>query len=151
MTLEDQINKDLIAAMKAKDDVALRGIRAIKSALLLLKTDGTGQAIDAAREVALLQKLVKTRQDSIEIYEKNNREDLAVVEREEIAVIKRYLPPMLEGADLENALRAIIADVGAASPKDMGKVMGAASKQLAGKADGKLIAETVKKLLEQTS
>lgn len=149
MTLEERINKDLVTAMKAKDDVTLRGIRAIKSAIQIARTDGSGNAIDEAREVAMVQKLVKTRQESFDIYTKNNRPELAEKEREEIEVIKRYLPAMMEGAELENAVRAIIADVGATSPKDMGKVMGAASKQLAGKADGRAISETVKKLLEQ--
>ncbi|MDX2134586.1 MAG: GatB/YqeY domain-containing protein [Saprospiraceae bacterium] len=147
MTLEERINNDLKEAMKAKDEVALRGIRAIKSAILLAKTDGSGQPIDPAREVAMVQKLIKSRQDSLDIYEKNNREDLAVVEREEIGILKRYLPEMMEGEALENALRAIIAEVGATSPADMGKVMGAATKQLAGKAEGRAISETVKRLL----
>lgn len=147
MTLEERINKDLVTAMKAKDEVALRGIRAIKSAILLAKTDGSGQAIDEAREVQLLQKLLKSRQDSYDIYIKNNRAELAAKETEEIDVIKRYLPKMMEGAELEAALQVIIAEVGASSPKDMGKVMGVASKKLAGKAEGRLISETVKKLL----
>ncbi len=145
--LEERINKDLVVAMKAKDEVALRGIRAIKSAILLAKTDGSGQALDEAREVQMLQKLLKSRQDSYDIYIQNNRAELAQKELEEIEVIKRSLPAMLEGAELEAALRDIIAEVGAESPKDMGKVMGAASKKLAGKADGRLISETVKKLL----
>ncbi len=147
MTLEERINNDLKEAMKAKDDVALRGIRAIKSAILLVKTDGSGQPIDEAREVAIVQKLIKSRQDSLEIFEKNNREDLAVVEREEIEVIKRYLPKMMDGDELDNALRALIAEVGATSPADMGKVMGVATKQLAGKAEGRAISEAVKRLL----
>lgn len=149
MTLEERINKDLVTAMKAKDDVSLRSIRAIKSAIQIARTDGSGIAIDAAREVAMVQKLVKTRQESFDIYSKNNRPELAEKEREEIEIIKRYLPEMMEGIDLENALRAIIAEVGATSPKDIGKVMGAASKKLAGKADGRTISETLKKLLEQ--
>jgi uncharacterized protein YqeY len=147
MTLEEKIAKDLVAAMKAKDEVALRGIRAIKSAILLLKTDGSGQAIDEAKEVQLLQKLVKTRQESFDIYTKNGREDLAVREKEEIDVIKKYLPAMLEGAELEEVLRKIVEETGATSAKDMGKVMGAANKQLAGKDDGRAISEIVKKLL----
>lgn len=147
MTLEERINNDLKESMRAKDEVALRGIRAIKSAILLAKTDGSGQAIDAAREVQMLQKLVKSRQESLDIYEKNNREDLAVKEREEIEVIKRYLPTMLEGEELDAVLREIIAETGATSAKDMGKVMGVASKQLAGKADGRAISEAVKRLL----
>jgi uncharacterized protein YqeY len=147
MSLEEKINKDLVVAMKAKDDVTLRGIRAIKSAIQLAKTDGSGQAIDEAREVQMLQKLVKTRQESLDIFEKNNREELAQKEREEIAVIKRYLPAMIEGAELEAILQKIVAETGATSAKDMGKVMGAANKQLAGKADGRAISEIVKKLL----
>ena len=147
MSLEEKINKDLVVAMKAKDDVALRGIRAIKSAIMLAKTDGSGQAIDEAREVQMLQKLVKTRQESLDIYTKNNRPELAQKEREEIQVIKRYLPAMLEGAELEAILKQIVAETGATSAKDMGKVMGAANKQLAGKADGRAISEIVKQLL----
>ncbi len=147
MTLEEKIAKDLITAMKAKDEVSLRGIRAIKSAILLLKTDGSGQAIDETREVQLLQKLVKTRQESLDIYEKNDRPQLAEKEREEIEVIKRYLPAMLEGEELEAILQQIVAETGATSAKDMGKVMGAANKQLAGKADGRAISDIVKKLL----
>ncbi len=147
MSLEEKINKDLVVAMKAKDEVTLRSIRAIKSAIQLAKTDGTGQAIDEAREVQMLQKLVKTRQESLDIYTKNNRPELAEKEREEIEVIKRYLPAMLEGAELEAVLKKIVAETGATSAKDMGKVMGAANKQLAGKADGRAISEIVKKLL----
>ncbi len=147
MNLEARINEDLKTAMKAKDEVGLRGIRAIKSAILLIKTDGTGQVLDETREVLMVQKLLKTRQESLEVYEKNNREDLAVIEREEIAVIRRYLPAMLEGAELDAVIQEIIAETGAASAKDMGKVMGAANKKLAGKAEGKSIAEAVKRLL----
>lgn len=147
MTLEQKIAQDLVAAMKAKDDVTLRGIRAIKAAIQLIKTDGSGQAIDEAREVQILQKLVKTRQESQEIFEKNGREELAQKEREEIAVIKRYLPAMLEGEELEAILKQIVAETGATSARDMGKVMGAANKQLAGKADGRAISEIVKRLL----
>lgn len=148
MSLEEKINEDLKTAMRAKDDVALRSIRAIKSAILLAKTDGSGQAIDEAKEVQMLQKLVKTRQESLDIYIKNSREELAQKEREEIDVIKRYLPAMIEGAELEAILQQIIADTGATSAKDMGKVMGAANKQLAGKADGRAISEIVKKILQ---
>jgi uncharacterized protein YqeY len=133
--------------MKAKDEVSLRGIRAIKTLIQLAKTDGSGQAIDEAREVQMLQKLVKTRQESMDIFEKNGRPELAEKEREEVAVIRRYLPAMLEGAELEAIIQGIMAEVGATSAKDMGKVMGAASKALAGKAEGRTISETVKKLL----
>lgn len=147
MTLEEKIMQDLKEAMKAKDEAALRGIRAIKSAILIAKTDGSGSVIDEAREIQMLQKLVKQRKESLEIYEKQNREDLAAVEREEIAIIERYLPKQMDTAELTAALKAIVAEVGATSAKDMGKVMGMASKQFAGKADGKLISEIVKQLL----
>lgn len=147
MSLEEKINKDLVVAMKAKDEVTLRSIRAIKSVIQLAKTDGSGQAIDEAREVAMLQKLVKSRQESLDIYTKNGRPELAEKEREEIEVIRKYLPQMLEGEALEAVVRGIIAEVGATSAKDMGKVMGVASKQLAGKAEGRAISETVKRLL----
>ena len=145
--LEEKINKDLVVAMKAKDEVALRSIRAIKSAILLAKTDGSGKAIDEAAEVQMLQKLLKSRQDSHDIYVKNNRPELAKKEAEEIEVIRRYLPNMLEGAELEAVLKEIIAEVGASSPQDMGKVMGAATKKLAGKAEGRAISAMVKNLL----
>lgn len=147
MSLEEKINEDLKTAMRAKDEIALRGIRAIKSAILLAKTDGSGQALDEAREVQMLQKLVKTRQESLDIFTKNGREELAQKEREEIDVIKKYLPAMIEGPELEAILQQIVTDTGATSAKDMGKVMGAANKQLAGKADGRAISEIVKRLL----
>jgi hypothetical protein len=147
MSLETKIMEDLKEAMKAKDQAAMRGIRAIKSAILLFKTDGSGSELNEESEIKLIQKLVKQRQDSLDIYEKQNREDLAATEREEIAVLKRYLPAQLEGEALEAKLKEIILEVGATSSKDMGKVMGAASKALAGKADGKSISEMVKKLL----
>ncbi|HMN88553.1 MAG TPA: GatB/YqeY domain-containing protein [Saprospiraceae bacterium] len=148
MTLEEKIMEDLKVAMKAKDEVALRSIRAVKAAILLAKTDGSGQAFDEAREVQLVQKLVKQRKESLEIFERESREDLAQKEREEIAIIEKYLPKQMDEAEIEAALRPIIAEVGASSLKDLGKVMGIASKQLAGKADGKLISQIVKRLLE---
>ena len=147
MTLEEKINQDLKNAMKAKDQTALRGIRAIKSAILLAKTDGSGQDLDEAKEIKLLQKLVKQRKDSLDIYEKQDREDLAKTEREEIEIIEKYLPAQMDPAELEAAIKAIIEQAGASSMKDMGRVMGMASKQLAGKADGKSISQIVKQLL----
>lgn len=147
MTLEERINKDLVVAMKAKDEVSLRGIRAIKTVIQLAKTDGTGQTIDETREVQMLQKLVKTRQESLDIYEKNGRAELAQIEKEEIEVIRKYLPAMLEGAELEAIIQRIITETGAESARDMGKVMGAANKELAGKAEGRAISEIVKRLL----
>ncbi len=147
MSLEAKINTDLKTAMKAKDQVALRGIRAIKSAILLMKTDGSGNEITEDAEIKLLQKLVKQRKDSLDIYEKQNREDLAVKEREEIAVIEKYLPAQLSAEELESIIKGIIEQTGAESMRDMGKVMGMASKQLAGRADGKTISSVVKSLL----
>lgn len=147
MTLEERIKPDLIAAMKAKDQAGLRGIRAIKAALLLAKTDGSGQEMTPEKEIKLLQKLIKQRQDSLEIYTAQQREDLATTEREEIEVIQRYLPEQISEAELEAIIQEIIDRTGAGSMKDMGKVMGMASRQLAGRADGKTISTVVKKKL----
>lgn len=147
MRLQERINTDLKTAMKARDQQSLRGVRAIKSALLLAQTDGSGKELTADDEIKLVQKLVKSRQDSLKIYEEQNREDLAVTEREEIEVLNRYLPEPMTEAELEAMISAIIAKTGAASMKDMGKVMGMANKEAAGKADGKTISATVKKLL----
>lgn len=144
MTLEERISADMKTAMKAKDKVSLRGIRAIKTAITLQKTDGSNVALDEAGEIALLQKLVKSRQDSLDIYTKQNREDLAVTEREEIEVISRYLPEQLSEDDLATLVEEIIAKTGASSMRDMGKVMGMANKAAAGRADGKTIAAMVK-------
>lgn len=138
---------DLKTAMKAKDQAALRGIRAIKAAILLAKTDGSGKEMDEAGEIKLLQKLVKQRNDSLDIYVKQDREDLAKTEREEIEVISRYLPKQVSAEELEVIVQDIIAKTGASGMKDMGKVMGMANAQLAGKADGKTISTVVKKLL----
>ena len=147
MALKDKLQEDLKTAMKAKDDKSKRGIRAIKNALLLAATDGSGEAMTDEKEIKLLQKLVKQRKESVAIYEQNDREDLAAPEREEIEVIERYLPAQLSDEELETALRDIMARTGATSMKDMGKVMGAANKQFAGRADGKRISMTVKRLL----
>jgi len=147
MSLENIINNDLKEAMKAKDQVALRGIRAIKAAILLAKTDGSGKDLDQDSEIKLLQKLIKQRKDSLDIYTKQNREDLAKTEREEIEIIEKYLPAQLSAEELVAVLKKIIAESGATSIKDLGKVMGIASKTLAGKADGKTISETLKTLL----
>ena len=134
-------------AMKAKDKVSLRGIRAIKAALLLAKTDGSGDEMTDEKEIKLLQKLVKQRKDSLDIFNKQGRDDLAQTEKEEIAVIEKYLPEQLSAEELEALIKGIIEKTGASSMKDMGKVMGMASKQLAGKADGKTISGVVKALL----
>ncbi len=148
MTLEEKIMQDLKDAMKAKDQAALRGIRAVKAAILLARTDGSGKAIDTEREIQILQKLVKQRKESLEIYETQNREDLAAIERDEISIIEKYLPQQLSESELENVLKEIIDKIGATSVKDLGKVMGLASKELAGKADGKMISAVTKRLLE---
>lgn len=147
MTLEQRILPDLKTAMKAKDQAALRGIRTIKAEILLFKTDGSGNELNEAGEIKLLQKLVKQRKDSLAIYEEQNREDLAVTEREEIEVISRYLPKELSESELEALVQEVITQTGASSMKDMGKVMGMANKKAAGRADGKAISAVVKKLL----
>lgn len=147
MSLEEKIMEDLKAAMKAQDKASMRGLRAVKSALLLLKTDGSGKEITPEREIQLLQKLVKQRRESIAIFEKENRADLAEVEKEEVAVIEKYLPEALSEEDLEKFIQALILSSGATSVKDMGKVIGRASKELAGKADGRAISDMVKKCL----
>jgi uncharacterized protein YqeY len=149
MNLTEQINADLKTAMKNKDQAGLRGIRAIKAAILLANTDGSGKALDEKSSIRLLQKLVKQRQDSLDIYQQQGREDLAKIEREEIEVIKRYLPEQLDEAEIIKKIKAIIDETGASSMKDMGRIMGMANAKMAGKADGKTIAAIVKKLLTQ--
>lgn len=133
-------------AMKAKDEATLRGLRAIKAALLLLKTSGSEVTEDA--EMKALQKMVKQRKDSLEIFQQQNRPDLAQKEEEEIKVIEKFLPQQMSEDELKLAVQKIIIDTGASSPADMGKVMGVATKQLAGKADGKAISAAVKELLK---
>ncbi|HMW37970.1 MAG: GatB/YqeY domain-containing protein [Saprospiraceae bacterium] len=148
MGFQDKINNDLKEAMKAKDEKSLRAIRAIKAAILLANTDGSGQEMNEERGIAIIQKLLKQRKESLEIYEKQNRQDLAVTEREEIEVISRYLPEQMSEEALIAFIQKIIQDTGASGPKDMGKVMGLATKSLAGQADGKTVSLLVKKLLE---
>jgi uncharacterized protein len=147
MSLESRIMEDLKTAMKNKDNAALRGVRAIKSAILLFKTDGSNNVLDEAAEVKLVQKLIKQRQDSLAIYIDQNRQDLAQTEKEEIDILMNYLPKQMTREELEVELKAIIAEVGATSAKDIGKVMGQANAKFAGKADGKTISEVVKSLL----
>ena len=148
MALEQTINEQLKQAMLAKDEKRLRGLRAIKAAIIIAKTaEGAGGQVSEDEEIKMLQKLVKQRKDSLEIYQQQNRADLAQKEQEEIEVIEAFLPKQLSEEALKEALTKIIADTGAASPADMGKVMGAATKQLAGKADGKAISAMVKTLL----
>lgn len=148
MSLETKVMDELKIAMKAKDEAALRTLRAIKSAIIIEKTaEGATGDITEAQEVKMLQKLAKQRRDSLEIFTKQNREDLAVKEREELAIIEKFLPEQMSQEQLHKEIKAIIEQVGAKSPADMGKVMGVASKQLAGKIDGKAISDAVKQLL----
>ncbi len=148
MALEQIVNDQIKAAMLAKDATKLRGLRAIKAAIILAKTsEGAGGQLAEADETKLLQKLIKQRRDSLEIYRQQNREDLAQKEQEEIEVIEAFLPEQLSESELKAALAKIIAETGAASPADMGKVMAAATKQLAGQADGKTISAVVRELL----
>ena len=148
MGLEQKIMTELKTAMLAKDEAGLRSLRAIKAAILLVKTaEGGGGELKEEDEIKLLQKLVKQRKDSLEIFQQQNRADLAKKEEEEIAVIEKFLPKQLSTDELKDALTKIIADLGASSPSDLGKVMGVASKTFAGKADGKTISAVVKELL----
>ena len=148
MSLEQQIMTEMKEAMKAKNEGVLRALRAIKAEIIKAKTEpGAAGEIDEATEQKFLQKMMKQRRDSLEIFEKQGREDLASKEREEMAVIERFLPKQLDEAELKEIVKKIIAETGASSPADMGKVMGVASKQLAGKADGKTISNMVKDLL----
>ena len=150
MTLEEKVMSELKTAMLAKNEVALRSLRAIKSAILNAKTsEGFSGEIKEEEEIKILQKLVKQRKDSLEIYETQNRPELAAKEKEEIEIIETFLPVQMGEEELKGVIQKIISDSGATSAADMGKVMGAANKQLAGKADGKTIATIVKSLLAQ--
>jgi uncharacterized protein YqeY len=147
MSLEQNIMTELKSAMLSKNEAALRALRAIKSAILLAKTSGANTELTEADELKLLQKLVKQRKESLDIYTQQNRADLAQSEADEIAVIEKFLPKMMSQEELMQVIKGIIESMGASQPSDMGKVMGAASKQLAGKADNKLVSEIVKQLL----
>lgn len=148
MSLEQQIMAEMKDAMKSKNESVLRSLRAIKAEIIKAKTEpGAGGEIDEATEQKFLQKMMKQRRDSLEIFEKQGREDLAIKEKEEMAVIEKFLPKQLSETEIKEALSAIIAQTGASSAADMGKVMGVASKQLAGKADGKTISALVKEML----
>lgn len=148
MALEQEVMAKMKDAMKSKDEAALRSLRAIKAAIIVAKTaEGAHGELKEEDETKLLQKLVKQRKDSLEIFTKQDRADLAQKEQEEINVIEQFLPKQMTEAELKEALGKIIAETGASSPADMGKVMGAATKQLAGLADGKAISAAVKELL----
>ena len=145
--LEEKIQQDIKAAMLAKDSVALASVRGIKAAILLAKTSEGAKELDDAAIVKIIQKLVKQRKESAEIYTQQNRPELAQNELAEAAVMEKYLPKQLSEAEIEEKVKEIMAQVGASSLADMGKVMGVATKALAGQADGKVISAMVKKLL----
>ena len=149
MSLKDQIAQDLKTAMKAKDQGALRALRAIKSAILLAETaEGRdGAPLTEDEELKLLMKQAKQRKESVDQYTSSQRDDLAKIEAEELAVIEKYLPQQMDTEELARQVKAIIAETGASSMKDMGKVMGIASKRFAGQADGKAISQVVKQIL----
>ncbi|MBN8720222.1 hypothetical protein SAMN05444410_10560 [Hydrobacter penzbergensis] len=148
MSLEEQVMSGMKDAMKSKDEAMLRGLRAIKAEIIKAKTEpGANGQVTAEGELKLLQKMMKQRKDSLDIYQQQGRADLAQKEQEEIAIIEKFLPQQLSEEELKEALKSIIASVGAAGPQDMGKVMGVATKQLAGKTDGKAISAAVKTLL----
>ncbi len=146
MALSETINTEIKNAMLAKEAGKLKALRAIKSALLLEQTKGGDSAFTEEMEIKMLQKLVKQRKDSAAIYEQNGRAEAAAEELEEAAHIEGYLPKQLTSEELEAVVKEIITQVGATSMADMGKVMGIASKQLAGKADGRAISDMVKKI-----
>ncbi len=148
MSLEQLVMTEMKEAMKAKNEGVLRALRSIKAEIIKAKTEpGAGGEIDHATEQKFLQKMMKQRKDSLDIFEKQGREDLALKEREEMAVIEKFLPKQLSGTELKEIIKKIIADTGASAPADMGRVMGVSSKQLAGLADGKTISTIVKELL----
>lgn len=147
MRLEQTINAAIVTAMKEKDKVALDSLRAVKSQILLLKTEAKGAEVSAEQEIAILQRMIKQRKDSFGQFVAQNRTDLAEVEEAQMKVIEKFLPAQLSPEELETEIKKIIAEVGAESMKDLGKVMGMASKALSGKSDGKSISEMVKKLL----
>ena len=147
MSLQDAVMTKMKEAMRAKDTVALSSLRAIKSALLLAQTDGSGSVLSEADEIKIVQKLVKQRQDSAAIYKEQGREDLAQPELDEVVVLAQFLPAQLSEEEVKAVVVEIIATTGAKGMQDMGKVMGQASGKLAGKADGKTISTVVKALL----
>jgi uncharacterized protein YqeY len=150
MNLEQKVMAEMKDAMKSKDEAALRGLRAIKAEIIKAKTEpGAGGELSEDTENKMLQKMLKQRKDSLEIYRTQSRDDLAKKEEEEITIIEKFLPKQMDEAELKEALKKVIERVGATSPADMGKVMGVATKELAGKADGKTISSAVKELLAQ--
>ncbi len=150
MSLITKIDSEIKAAMLAKQEARLRGLRAIKAALLLAKSEkGAADELTEEAEMKAVQKQIKQRKDSIEIYKQQNREDLAKIEEDELAVMEEFMPKQLTSEELSSAIEKIVADLGITDPKEMGKVIGAANKILQGKADGKAIAEMVKQVLNK--
>ncbi|OYU94304.1 MAG: glutamyl-tRNA amidotransferase [Bacteroidetes bacterium B1(2017)] len=148
MTLQEQINADVISAMKAKDEVALRALRGLKSALLLAASEpGANGVVSDESALKIFMKLAKQRKESLDIFKQNNREDLAKVEQEELTIIERYLPKQMGEDEIRAILQGVVTGAGATSAADFGKVMPLAMKALAGKADGKVISEILKQLL----
>lgn len=147
MSLENTISDAIKTAMREKDKVALDALRAVKSQILLLKTEAKGAEVSAEQEIAILQRMIKQIKDSYDQFTAQNRSDLAEVESAQTKVIEKFLPAQLSAEELETEMKKIIAETGAESAKDLGKVMGIASKALAGKSDGKSISEMAKKLL----
>lgn len=147
MSLENTISEAIKTAMREKDKIALDSLRAVKAQILLLKSEAKGAEVSEEQEIAILQRMIKQRKDSMEQFNAQNRSDLADVEAAQMKVIEQFLPKQLSTEELEAEISKIIADTGAADMKDLGKVMGTASKTLAGKSDGKSISEMVKKLL----
>ena len=148
MSLEQKIMAGMKDAMKSKNEAVLRSLRAIKAEIIKAKTEpGAGGVISAEKELSMLQKMMKQRKDSLEIFQQQNRSDLAQKEEEEIAIIERFLPKQMSSDELRTEMQQIISETGAASAADMGKVMGAATKKLAGRTDGKTISAMVKELL----
>lgn len=147
MSHTEKLNNDIKQAMLAKDAIKLAALRAIKSAVLLAQTSGKGADVSEEDFTGIINKMVKQRQDSIAVYEQQNRPDLADEEKAQLEVVKTYLPPQMGDEELEKIVADIVARTGASSPTEFGKVMGAASKELAGKADNKRISEIIKRLL----
>ncbi len=150
MSLKSRIEQEIKQAMLNKQKDRLRALRAIKSAILLAETEkGASSALDESTELKLLQKAAKQRKDSLDVYQQQGREDLAIIEKVELEVIEEFLPKQMSEAELESELKTVLEEAGATGPQDMGKVMGIATKKLAGRADGKAISGIVKRLLTQ--
>src|SRR5690606_8436020 len=148
MALQERIDQEIKTAMLAKDNMRLRGLRAIKAAILLVKTEkGPSESLTEETEIRVLPKLAKQRRESADIYQQQNRDDLYQIGMEELSVIESFLPRQLSEDEVAQVIKQIITDTGATTMKDMGRVMAAANQELAGKADGKTISAIVKKML----